>query len=70
MNIKKRHIVCCKSNACVLNKYIYQVTWFHSTGLLFVYWIANFVVPELIMKDLQSDNTDEDQETKQDDSTD
>ncbi|KAL8127323.1 hypothetical protein AgCh_014296 [Apium graveolens] len=45
-----------------------------TTGLLFVYWIANFVVPELIMKDLQSDNTEEDQETKEqtkeDDSTD
>ncbi|WOG99752.1 hypothetical protein DCAR_0519107 [Daucus carota subsp. sativus] len=47
-----------------------QVLLRTTTGLLFVYWIANFVVPELIMKDLQSDKTDEDQETKQNDSTD
>lgn len=46
-----------------------QVLLRTTTGLFFVYWIANFVVPELIMKDLQSDKTDEDQETKRDDST-
>lgn len=40
----------------------------HSAGLLFVYWIANFVVPEFILKDLQSDNTNEDQKPNNDDS--
>lgn len=32
-----------------------------SAVLLFMYWISNFVVPELILKDLQSDQTSGDQ---------
>lgn len=35
-----------------VNSYIYN-----SAVMLFVYWIANFVMPELIMKDIQSDKT-------------
>ncbi|KAF7140051.1 hypothetical protein RHSIM_Rhsim06G0215000 [Rhododendron simsii] len=32
-----------------------------SAVLLFMYWISNFVVPELILKDLRSDQTSGDQ---------
>ncbi|XP_059645770.1 uncharacterized protein LOC132287541 [Cornus florida] len=32
-----------------------------SAVFLFVYWIANFVVPDIISKDLQFDKTSEDQ---------
>ncbi|KAK9080666.1 hypothetical protein SSX86_000424 [Deinandra increscens subsp. villosa] len=32
-----------------------------SIGFAFLYWIANFVVPEFIMKDLQSQDADKDQ---------
>ncbi|KAD4386054.1 hypothetical protein E3N88_26223 [Mikania micrantha] len=30
-----------------------------SVAFIFLYWIANFVIPEIIMKDLQSDNEKE-----------
>lgn len=32
-----------------------------SAVLLFMFWISNFVVPEMVLKDLQSDQTSEDQ---------
>ncbi|XP_057486418.1 uncharacterized protein LOC130772544 [Actinidia eriantha] len=37
-----------------------------STVLLFVYWIANFVVPDILMKDLQSDQTSKDRKPNDD----
>ncbi|KAI3673814.1 hypothetical protein L6452_39944 [Arctium lappa] len=33
-----------------------------SAGFLFLYWIANFVVPRIIMKDLESEDANKDQE--------
>jgi hypothetical protein len=32
-----------------------------SAVLVFMFWISNFVVPEMVLKDLQSDQTSEDQ---------
>lgn len=31
-----------------------------SSGFLFLYWITNFVVPDIVLKDLQVDKTGED----------
>ncbi|KAL8215726.1 hypothetical protein R6Q57_022563 [Mikania cordata] len=30
-----------------------------SVAFIFLYWIANFVIPEIIMKDLQSEDANE-----------
>ncbi|KAH7860450.1 hypothetical protein Vadar_013551 [Vaccinium darrowii] len=40
-----------------------DITVFLGTSalLLFMFWISNFVVPEMVLKDLQSDQTSEDQ---------
>ncbi|XP_059662469.1 uncharacterized protein LOC132308412 [Cornus florida] len=40
-----------------------------SAVFLFVYWIANFVVPDIISKDLQFDKTSEDQRANVDNLT-
>ncbi|KAI8006082.1 hypothetical protein LOK49_LG07G03395 [Camellia lanceoleosa] len=38
-----------------------------SAVLLFVYWIANFIVPDIILKDLQSNQASKEQKPNDDD---
>lgn len=38
-----------------------------SAVMLFMYWIANFVVPGIILKDLQDDSTTRDKKTDEKD---
>lgn len=35
------------------------ISFLYSAVLFFVYWIANFVVPDIISKDFQSDGEDQ-----------
>lgn len=44
-----------------------MVTCFDSAVMLFIYWIANFVVPEFIMKDLQDESTNNNNKTDEKD---
>lgn len=49
------------------NMFAFLVNCFDSALMLFMYWIANFVVPKFILKDLQDDSTNNNNKTDEKD---